>query len=496
MAPTMKTKNKQYSDSDVLNAIKAVRSGTSQYTAARMFGIPRTTLFFKTNGKNPLGKNAGAPTVLSTKEEQGIVDWIFEIASMGFPTTKRQLLVSVQMYLNKLERKTPFTNNLPGKKWYSAFLKRHPNVAQRTSQSLTKARAAITETNLRLWHAEVESYIIENNYSKILEDPTRLFNLDESAFYLNPDGELVLTKKGDKAVYKRCSNDPKECNTTLIGGSAAGIVAPPLVVFNYKRMPGNFMKEFPSDWAMGVSDNGWMTGPLFFEYIANTFYKWLIETKIQFPVILFVDGHSSHMTFTLSEFCKSHGIVFIDFYPNATHLLQPMDVAVFKPLKVEWKKVSDAWRLKHNGARIEKREFAKILKVAVDNTDMDSHLKSGFKACGLHPFDANSISYDRLLKSSSTVSPSSQSNCETNNVKVNYTRLLEFEKNIDKSLLMDFNKCEGTWVGEIENAALFKIWQELETKVFIQPQSLDERADCSEKIIDNHDGKNIFDLSA
>jgi len=45
----------------------------------------------------------------------------------------------------------------------------------------------------------------------------------------------------------------------------------------------------PEGWAAGKSDNGWMNGENFYEYIANIFYPWLVENKVKFPVILYID---------------------------------------------------------------------------------------------------------------------------------------------------------------------------------------------------------------
>lgn len=92
-------------------------------------------------------KKSGPPTVLSTDEEKMIVAWLLQIASMGFPITRGQLIQSIQLYLNKTNRNTKFIDNLPGRKWYDGFMHRHPIISQRTSQNLTASRAAITEKN-------------------------------------------------------------------------------------------------------------------------------------------------------------------------------------------------------------------------------------------------------------------------------------------------------------------------------------------------------------
>jgi hypothetical protein len=51
-------------------------------------------------------------------------------------------------------------------------------------------------------------------------------------------------------------------------------------------------------------------------------------------VLYLVDGHRSHLTFNVSKFCAENGIILFALYPNATHILQPADVALFKPRKI------------------------------------------------------------------------------------------------------------------------------------------------------------------
>lgn len=80
-----------------------------------------------------------------------------------------------------------------------------------------------------------------------------------------------------------------------------------------------------------------MTAQTFYEYIANVFHPFLVKEGV-LPVILFIQGHKSHLTYQLSVLCGQLGIELIALYPNATRILQPADVAVFRPVKTCWKK--------------------------------------------------------------------------------------------------------------------------------------------------------------
>ncbi|XP_046683809.1 uncharacterized protein LOC124369770 [Homalodisca vitripennis] len=130
--------------------------------------------------------------------------WVENMAQAGFPVTVEQLCISVEKYIKEVKRDTPFKDGRPGRTWMIGFLRRNPSVSKRVSQNLTVSRAAVTRENVLNWFSEVESSITkEHGDDRILEDPSRLFNCDESAFFLNPKGPKVLAKKGDKTVYQK-----------------------------------------------------------------------------------------------------------------------------------------------------------------------------------------------------------------------------------------------------------------------------------------------------
>lgn len=195
---------------------------------------------------------------------------------------------------------------------------------KRICENVSLSRALVSEDSVRKWFKHVGDYLKKANLDNI--NGSRIFNTDEISLLLNPKGSSVLAQKGSKNVYNIVNNNEKENLTVLITGNATGQLAPTLVVFNYKRVPTAIYSKLPKEFHVGTSEKGWMTAMLFYEYIANTFLPWIIENNIQLPVILFLDGHVSHLTQPLSEFCHSHQIVLIVLPPNTTHFMQLMDV--------------------------------------------------------------------------------------------------------------------------------------------------------------------------
>lgn len=103
--------------------------------------------------------------------------------------------------------------------------------------------------------------------------------------------------------YEIAKNSEKENITVLCTYSAGGNVLPPMIIYPYKRIPNYIYQSVPGNWGIGRSDSGWMVSATFFEYIANIMYPWLVDNEVKFPVILYLDGHKSHLSLQLSEFC-------------------------------------------------------------------------------------------------------------------------------------------------------------------------------------------------
>ena len=99
----------------------------------------------------------------------------------------------------------------------------------------------------------------------------------------------------------------KEDLTVLMGYSADGSLAPPRIVYAYKQnIPYDIIKAVGSvdpSWAIGKSESGWMTTLTFFDYISQVFNPWLTEHQVQRPVLVFADGHKSHLSAETTDFC-------------------------------------------------------------------------------------------------------------------------------------------------------------------------------------------------
>ncbi|KAI5636428.1 DDE superfamily endonuclease domain-containing protein [Phthorimaea operculella] len=486
-------------------AIEAVEKGASAYSAAKIFNVPRTTLLDKISGRSAVDAKKGPDPVLTAQEETHLKNWLIFMADSGFPVTKNQLLDSVSILVQKLQRKNPFTGNRPGRHWYEGFIKRHPEIGQRVAQNLSQTRAAVKEDDIRTWFKEIEDYYVAAQLEDAAKDPRRVFNCDESAFFLSPTDNKVLAKRGSKNVYSVTPGGEKDCVTVLLTANAAGELAPPAVLFKYSNeVPSRISKLAPEGWGLGHNQKGWMTGEAFYEYMTNIFYPWVQKNKIDLPIIFFLDGHCSHTTLPLSNFCREHNITLISLYPNATQLLQPMDLAVFRPLKRIWKATVYKWRTENQFVKLKKENFCPLLKQALDQLN-PSWIINGFRKSGLCPLNPDNVDYSKCV-TRQKVLPDRQGEIDISEspVKKAEAHLKYFESHISPTKLQAFYEHEGSkWNGEKSLEGLFTVWNDMrkakpkknsekiisteDANIILSPNILIERNYTSENVIDNND---------
>lgn len=84
-------------------------------------------------------------------------------------------------------------------------------------------------------------------------------------------------------------------------------------------------------------------------------------------------------------------INFVFLPANATHLCQPLDVSVFKPVKSSWSIVLSEWKNKNKGT-LPEPFFPRLLKSALDRTvNMENNILSGSRASDIVPFNPSAV---------------------------------------------------------------------------------------------------------
>ena len=121
------------------------------------------------------------------------------------------------------------------------------------------------------------------------------------------------------------------------------------------------------------------------------------------PLLLILDGHSTHYQPALIKYAKENQVILLCLAPHTTHESQPLDASVFKPLKQNWNDACHKFMEQNPGKVITKYNFSPLLNEAWTKTMTPTVICSGFKRAGIYPFNPNVINYGVSASSEESV---------------------------------------------------------------------------------------------
>ena len=358
-----------------------------QFVELLRHNIPRSTLSDRVTGKVKETSHSGPTRYLSDEEEAELVHFLTGSALMGYARTKKDVMaIADQIIERKGIKKCPVSNG-----WWESFRKRHPHLTLRTVEKLSYARFIATDQRVIDQYFDLLKDTLTNN--KLLDRPSQIFNCDETGLPLQHSFSSVVGVKGQKHP-RSITTGTKKHISVLACANAGGYVLPQLVIFSRKGLSPELTKgEVPST-MYGLSDNGWMTGEIFENWFAHHF---LVHTPATRPLLLLLDGHSTHYNPSFIRRAQEKVIVFC-LPPNTTHLIQPLDKGVFGPLKVYWNQECHRYMMKNPGKVVTQYDFMTLFSKAWYKAMTIPNVMSAFRTTGVHPFNKEVVSVTEQKK--------------------------------------------------------------------------------------------------
>lgn len=370
---------RNYKPEDVENAVKAVQAGMSVQLASQTYKVPRPTISRKLLGRNT--RPVGHPTVLSTEEERLISHTLGVVAEWGFPLSKLDVRDVVKKFLDKQGRNIRiFHQNTPGPDFIDSFMQRN-NLTIRTASNIKRSRSSVSREDINNFF---------NNALIALDDvkPENLYNYDETNITDDPGAKKVIVPRNTRRV-ERVQEHSRASISLMVCGNANGDLLPPMTVYKAQNLYENWTTGGPPGSLYANSPSGWFDMNLFEQWFDGLFLPHVQSTRAEGDkVVLIGDNLASHFSPKVIQSCQENNIYMTPFPPNATHLMQPLDVAVFGPMKKKWRQILNDWRKESRyPGSIPKEHFPTLLQrlwtAILEN--MTENLKSGFRATGLHP---------------------------------------------------------------------------------------------------------------
>jgi hypothetical protein len=211
-----------------------------------------------------------------------------------------------------------------------------------------------------------------------------MYNFDETGFMMGViTTATVVTSSEGRARVKKIQPGNREWVTVIQGVSSQGWNVPPFVVVAGKNHLLSWYQNsgFPPNWVIGVTDNGWTTNEMGMDWIRH-FEKYIKARTIGGFRLLILDGHESHHSDEFKEYCKEHNIVTLYIPPHSSHILQPLDVGCFSPLKKAYsRQIEDIMR--SHIIHISKDDFFPAFHAAFNIAMTESNIRGGFEGLDL-----------------------------------------------------------------------------------------------------------------
>lgn len=390
-----------------VDAVKIHKTRMSKASAD--FKIPYSTLH--ANVTRLETRPVGHPTTLPKHVEEELVNTIRFAQCSNLPLTMnrlRQLAVALQAHTSP-HIQTP---SLFGTKWWRRFRKSYPNLAAKPTETLDPRRAAVNRSNSVIW-----SFF--RGYAKLfyshLFQPHQIWNLDETGSTQSerPQNTVVDTSLGSATTVM--SNKRAPHYTYLPCINAGGEMYRPLVIFAGETINLSSLKEEHSDCDFAITPSSFMCKELFIDWFKR-FVKW-IRQKTSEPQLIILDRLASHVCFEVLNIAEKNDIFILVFPTHSTHLLQPLDVSLFKRFKSCMRKKLDDELIKTRAESLTHGQLLTLLKVVTTSVFTPENIRNSFRLIGIVPL-CPQIVFDRI-KTRHKVESQTKRKVEPNVIEVN-----------------------------------------------------------------------------
>ncbi|XP_073959486.1 uncharacterized protein [Choristoneura fumiferana] len=324
----------------------------------------------------------GRPYALSVDVEHQLVSYIIKMQELGFGLTVNKIRQLAYTLAEAVGKKHRFNSEkkCAGWSWWVNFKERF-GLSLRAPENLSVGpNPAILED----FYDKLETSLVQHG---LMDCPERIWNCDETGLTFVNKPNKVVTKIGKKYIYNRTYAEKGTTTTVLACINAAGCFIPPMVIFKgVRNIPELSNGSLPNSLTR-LSPKGWINASLFLEWLK--FFAASIPPAR--PVMLIMDSHASHINPSVLEYARYEHIVLFTMPAHTSHLLQPLDVGVFRPLKVAWREELQNYKYSNPTSTPTRFDFHNFFTPAFDKSFTASNVRAGFRRAGIYPLNKNAI---------------------------------------------------------------------------------------------------------
>jgi hypothetical protein len=319
---------------------------------------------------------------LTDLEENVILERIINLDARSWSPRIRDVGVMANLILSERNAKPVGIN------WASRFITRHPELKMRQLRRYDYKRALCEDPDaINAWFSLVRNTVAK--YGVADED---IYNFDETGFQMGVISTgKVVTSSERVSNAKLVQPGNRQWVTVIQGVGADGFCVPPFIVVSGKNHLSSWYADspLPPDWVIALSQNGWTTNEIGLEWIRH-FEKHTKPRTVGKNRLLILDGHESHQSIEFDNYCKERDIVPLYMPPHSSHLLQPLDVGCFSPLKKAYGREIEN-KMRAGTTHISKEDFFPAFFAAFKKAMIKENILGGFRGAGLMPHNPEAV---------------------------------------------------------------------------------------------------------
>ena len=311
-------------------ALQAYRLGQfkSLRRAAAAFNVRHQQLSNRLRGITFRSQTQPNCQKLSATEEQTVVRYILNLDARGFAPRLCEVADIADKMLAVRDR-TPV-----GKNWAERFVSRTEELKMAFNRAKDRQRILQEDPEvISAWFTLVRETIAK--YGVADND---IHNFDETGFQMGVIGSMkVVTGSERRTRPNLIQPGDREWVTVIQSICAAGYATPPFIIYKGRVHISAWYEEasIPYEWKLSVSQNGWTNNQLGLEWLKH-FDEHTKSRQVGSYRLLILDGHESHLNQDFKDYCLVRKILTLCMPAHSSHILQPLDVVCFSPLKLKY----------------------------------------------------------------------------------------------------------------------------------------------------------------
>lgn len=380
------------------HALTEVKSGRCTVRqAAKEFGVPKSSLGDRVSGRVAPGSRSGPAQLITSADEELLVEFSLYMSTHGFPLTKQQLVSFASTIYKRQHRRVAFSKL--GQTWWLNFRKRQEKkITIQPADNVARGRTFCVRKGAVDQFFNLLSTLMDSH--GLRDRPQQIFNCNEASFQLGRKRALL-----SKPAHMGCKHSPglRDHISVLACFSAAGDDIPPFIIYS-KAYPGgvSYKTQGPQNALYGWSDLGCINSELFKKWFLKHF---LLHAPKERPLLLIFDGHKSPVNLEVVEAARKEAVILVCLPSHCSHILEPLDTGLFALLKQHFGEL-----IGDNGASdtpfaVSKKEFSGVFKETYQVVKDEEGVKTvqeGFRKCGIYPLNLFAVSDGHLIPSHGT----------------------------------------------------------------------------------------------